>query len=83
MRKRGKLLSILTPGECFGEIALFSADGAVRSASVETATATALMTIHARTLERASDTCRMHFYKAFLEVLATRLSMASAQIANR
>jgi serine/threonine protein kinase len=83
VRKRGKLLSILTPGECFGEIALFSAGGAVRSASVETATAAALMTIHARTLERASDTCRMHFYKAFLEVLATRLSMASAQIANR
>ena len=33
-------------------------------------------------LNRASDACRMHFYKAFLEVLATRLSLANSRIAN-
>ncbi|MCK0506866.1 hypothetical protein [Aromatoleum anaerobium] len=33
-------------------------------------------------LEDASGTCRMHFYKAFLDVLSTRLPMANSRIAN-
>ncbi|QDF96122.1 serine/threonine protein kinase [Azoarcus sp. DD4] len=82
VRKRGRLLNLLTPGDCFGEVALFSAGGGVRSASVEATTEVAIITVHSRALKRASDTCRMHFYKSFLEVLATRLSLASARIAN-
>ncbi|MFN4064277.1 protein kinase [Azoarcus communis] len=82
VKKRGKLLNILTAGECFGEMALFSAGGGIRSASVEANTEVDVITIRARALQRASDTCRMHFYKAFLEVLSTRLSLASARIAN-
>jgi len=82
VRKRGKLLNFLSPGECFGEVALFSAGGAVRSASVETTTDSTIASIDRHALERGSETCRMQFYKALLGVLATRLSMASAQIAN-
>ncbi len=82
VKKHGHLLDILNPGDCFGEIAAFSTARGVRSASVEAATDTALLTLDARALGRASDTCRMHFYQAFLEVLATRLSQASARIAN-
>jgi len=82
VKKRGRLLNVLTAGECFGEIAVFSAAAGVRSASVTASTATSLVTLRARALRRASDICRMHFYKAFLEVLATRLSLASARIAN-
>lgn len=82
VKKHGHLLDILNPGDCFGEIAVFSTARGVRSASVEAATDTALVTIRASALKRASDTCRMHFYQAFLEVLATRLSQASARIAN-
>ncbi len=82
VKKRGRLLNVLSVGECFGEIALFSASSGVRSASVEATTPISLITIRARALRRAGDTCRMHFYKAFLEVLATRLSLASARIAN-
>ncbi|MBN8441327.1 MAG: protein kinase [Thauera sp.] len=82
VKKRGRLLNVLTTGECFGEVALFSAASGVRSASVEAETEVEIINIRARSLQRASNTCRMHFYKAFLEVLATRLSMASARIAN-
>jgi len=82
VKKRGRLLNVLTAGECFGEIAVFSAAAGVRSASVTASTTTSLVTLRARALRRASDICRMHFYKAFLEVLATRLSLASARIAN-
>ena len=80
--KQGRLLEVLNPGDCFGEIAVFSTISGVRSASVEAAADTELVTIRARALERASETLRMHFYQAFLEVLATRLSQASARIAN-
>jgi eukaryotic-like serine/threonine-protein kinase len=82
VKKRGKLLNVLSSGECFGEVALFSAASGVRSASVAAETDVELIAIRARALQRASNTCRMHFYKAFLEVLATRLSLASARIAN-
>jgi len=82
VKKRGKLLNLLTPGDCFGEMALFSAGGGVRSASVEAVTDVSVVRIGAKTLQRASDTCRMHFYKAFLEVLSTRLSLANSRIAN-
>ena len=64
------------------EVAVFSAAAGVRSASVEAATETRLLTLRAHALRRASNVCRMHFYKAFLEVLATRLSHASARLAN-
>ncbi len=82
VKRRGHLLNILTAGECFGEVAVFSAAGGVRSASVEAATEVSLITIRAHALRRANDTCRMRLYKAFLEVLATRLSLATARISN-
>ncbi len=82
VRKRGKLLNLLTAGDCFGEMALFSAGGGIRSASVEAITEVSVVRIGAASLQHASDTCRMHFYKAFLEVLSTRLSLANARIAN-
>ncbi len=82
VKKRGRLLNILSTGECFGEMALFSAGGGIRSASVDAVTECAVITVRARALQRASDACRMRFYKAFLEVLSTRLSLASARIAN-
>jgi len=81
--KRGNtLLGVFTPGDCFGEIALFSAGKGVRSASVEATTPVRVVTIRAQALQHASDACRMHFYKAFLEVLATRLSLTSSIVAN-
>ena len=83
VRRSGALLGVFTPGDCFGEIALFSAGKGVRSASVEATSVVRVITIRAKALQRASDACRMHFYKAFLEVLATRLSLTSSRVANR
>ncbi|MCL2591185.1 MAG: serine/threonine-protein kinase [Betaproteobacteria bacterium] len=82
VKRNRTLLDVLTPGDCFGEIALFSAGKGVRSASVEATSVVRLITINGQALERASEACRMHFYQAFLTVLATRLSLASSRIAN-
>ena len=80
--KAGHLLNILTAGDCFGEMALFSAGRGARTASVEAKTETHVLTIRAPSLLRASSLCQMHFYKGFLEVLAARLSLANSRIAN-
>ncbi|MDR1660850.1 MAG: protein kinase, partial [Azoarcus sp.] len=82
VKRNGALLGLFTSGDCFGEIALFAAGKGVRTASVEATSMARLITIRASSLRCASDACRMHFYKAFLEVLATRLSLASSRIAN-
>jgi len=82
VKRNRALLGVFTPGDCFGEIALFSAGKGVRTASVEATTVVRLITIRRRSLERASEACRMRFYQAFLTVLATRLSLASSRIAN-
>ncbi len=80
--KRGRLLHLLTPGDCFGEMAVFSRGSGLRTASIEASTEVEVITVRGRSLQRASDACRMHFYKAFIEVLAARLSMTSARVAN-
>ena len=82
VKKQGKLLHMLTEGDCFGEMAMFSSGGSIRSASVEAMTQVNVITIEATALNKASDTCRMHFYKSFLKVLSTRLSLATSRIAN-
>lgn len=82
VKKHGRHLQMLTAGDCFGEMALFSSAAGIRSATVETATRSRLITIRARALRLASDACRMHFYQAFLAVLASRLSLANTRIVN-
>ena len=78
--KGGHLLNVLTPGDCFGEMALFSTGRGARTASVEAEDATRVLTIRAPSLLRASSECQMHFYKGFLEVLAARLTLANRRI---
>ncbi len=80
--KKGHLLNTLSPGDCFGEMALFAAGRGARTASVETSSETRILTIRAPALLRATSLCQMHFYKGFLEVLASRLSLANSRIAN-
>ena len=80
--KQGHLLNVLSAGDCFGEMALFSAGRGARTASVEATEQTRILTIRAPALLRASALCQMHFYKGFLEVLSSRLSMANSRIAS-
>ncbi|MBS0356834.1 MAG: protein kinase [Proteobacteria bacterium] len=80
--KKGHLLNVLSTGDCFGEMALFTAGRGARTASVEATTETRILIIRAPALLRASALCQMHFYKGFLEVLATRLSLANSRISS-
>ncbi|CAB1370222.1 protein kinase domain-containing protein [Denitratisoma oestradiolicum] len=79
--KRGRTLGLLTPGDCFGEMAVVGRSSRVRGADVAARSHSRVITIRAETLRHASDTCRMHFYQGFLEVLSRRLTMANARLA--
>jgi eukaryotic-like serine/threonine-protein kinase len=78
--KKTHTLSVLSPGDCFGEMAVIGRDDHQRGADVVVQTTARIVNISGNDLRSASDTCRMHFYEAFLEVLAGRLSQANVRL---
>ena len=44
-------------------------------------TASTIVTVGGDALRQASESCRMHFYQAFLEVMVNRLALANARLA--
>lgn len=79
--KNGKILNLLTAGDCFGEMSVISKGTHFRGADVVALVESKLVTIKGAALIKASDGCRMHFYQAFLEVLVSRLTLANARLA--
>ena len=79
--KNGRILNLLTTGDCFGEMAVISKGSPTRGADVVALTASKIVTVKGEALRQASETCRMHFYQAFLEVLTSRLALANARLA--
>jgi len=78
--KKDRTLSVLAPGDCAGEMAVIGRADHQRGADVIAQTTAKVVTITGDGLRSASDTCRMHFYQAFLEVLAGRLSQANIRL---
>ena len=79
--KNGRILNLLTAGDCFGEMAVISKGSQIRGADIVALTRSKIVTVKGEALRQASETCRMHFYQSFLEVLASRLSLANARLA--
>lgn len=80
--KNGRILNLLTSGECFGEMAVISKSAQTRSADVVALTASKIVTVKGEALQHASEACRMHFYQAFLEVLTSRLLLANTRLTS-
>ena len=79
--KRKKLLNVLAPGECFGEMAYLSRNGKERSADVSAMSYSRVIKIRTEDLERASDACRHRFDRAFMAILVERLTLANSRLA--
>ena len=79
--KNGRILNLLTSGDCFGEMAVISKETQTRGADVVALTRSKIIKVQGDALRQASEICRMHFYQAFLEVLTSRLSLANARLA--
>ena len=78
--KRKKLLNVLTPGECFGEMAYLARTGNERTADVSTMSDSQVIKIRIEDLEKASDTCRHRFDRAFMGILVERLDLANTRL---
>ena len=79
--KRSKLLNILDTGECFGEMSYLSEEKR-RGADISTMSDSKIITIRNVALEKASDSTRSHFDRAFLSILVERLTMANVRLSS-
>ena len=80
--KRKKLLNLLTPGECFGEMAYLSRTGNERTADVATIADSRIIKIRTADLDNASDICRHRFDRAFMGILVERLMLANTRLTS-
>jgi eukaryotic-like serine/threonine-protein kinase len=76
-----KTLSVLTAGDCFGEMSYLAKTGDPhRSATVTSTSDAIIMKIRAEDLRSASLSCRRLFDERFLNTLVERLEKANEQI---
>jgi eukaryotic-like serine/threonine-protein kinase len=80
--KNRKLLTVLGPGECFGEMAYLSAERRERSATVTVSKDAHIVRVPAADLEQASMSCRSHFDRAFIGILVERLDLANTRLTS-
>jgi len=74
VKKSGREVDILRPGDCFGEIGFVTRKK--RMASIVCQTDVTVMKIRAALFERISMGCQVRFHKAFVDTLAERLLRA-------
>jgi hypothetical protein len=80
---RGRPLSILKPGSCFGEILYFAEHEERRSTTITSRGKATVIEIKADALRAATDACQVGFNKAFMRVLIERLDQANRRLAER
>jgi eukaryotic-like serine/threonine-protein kinase len=80
--KNRKLLTVLGPGECFGEMAYLSAERRERGATVTASKDAHIVRVRTADLEEASVTCRSHFDRAFIGILVERLNLANTRLTS-
>ena len=81
MRKL-RLLSLLKAGECVGEMAYLGEAGNLRSADVVAAADMRMIKISVKTLERASELCRLYLDRTYLRILVERLAAANSKLSG-
>jgi serine/threonine protein kinase len=81
--QRGKLLNVVSPGECVGEMAYARRDGQPRSATVTAVEPSWAMALRVNEVDALPDTCRGRFNEAFLAIMAERLAMLSGRFVSQ
>lgn len=78
----GRLINVLSSGDCIGEMAYMSRKQMPHSATVVATTELTLVKIHPARLDQLSEQCQLHFNRAFMQMLAQRLRMADDRFAK-
>jgi CRP-like cAMP-binding protein len=80
--KNKKLLSVLGPGECFGEMAYLSDAGHERGATVTASRDSRIVRVRTADLGQATIACRSKFDRAFIGILVERLNLANTRLTS-
>jgi len=80
--KNKKLLTVLGPGEPFGEMTYLSLSDQQRSATVAAAAPSRVLRMRVADLEQASVSCRSKFDRAFIGILVERLNLANTRLTS-
>ena len=80
--RKGRTLTHLQAGECFGEMAYLAKDEQLRGADVTVTKESKIISVPTQKLAQASDACRSKFDRAFLEILVERLTLANARLSG-
>jgi len=80
--KQSRLLSVLSAGECFGEMAYIKAGALPRQASVESMTDTILAEFDPAALQKTSGNCQLAMTTALLHAMVDRLASANERLAR-
>ena len=78
--RQRRLIDVLKPGECLGEMACLGSPGNLRTADVTASQEVRLLKISDDAYHKATDSCRIRFERAFLRVLVERLIEANAKL---
>ena len=81
--KNGKLLSLISAGECFGEMAYVKSGGMARSATVESIADTVLAEFESEMLQKVSSNCQLQLTTALLHTMVDRLATANERLARQ
>ena len=80
--RRGKLLGVVRPGECFGEMAYLAKKDNRRGADVTVSAESNVISIPTARLAQISEACRHKFDRAFMTILVERLSAANLRLSG-
>ena len=80
---KGRPLTTIQPGGCFGEILYFTEATGRRPTTIRAAQGITVLEIKADALRAATDALQVAFNKAFMRVLIDRLSQANVKLAER
>lgn len=79
--KRGKNLSTLGKGHCFGEMCYIRKGSFTRTATIVADSPVTLLKIKADSLRNASENCQLSFNRVFMNILIDRLAQANSKLA--
>ena len=80
--RRGKLLGVVRPGECFGEMAYLAKKDNRRGADVTVSAESSVISVPTARLPQVSEGCRHKFDRAFMSILVERLSAANLRLSG-
>jgi tRNA A-37 threonylcarbamoyl transferase component Bud32 len=80
--KKGRLLSMIHEGECFGEMAYIRGGEEPREATVEASTDVVIAEFEPEKLEALSESAQLHLTRALVRNAVERLALANSRIAR-